>query len=504
MSGYAVHNRALEGPPDLDRHPFIPVFKGGRLDLDAHDRIDRARTNQVPRAQYQQALELYDELVEKGDRYVEHARARDAESRYLLTVAHEHPHRAREMERLSDLLARAREHGVWQIGEKVVKADDGALVLNPALKCEWFNRAGLVKLCPDDAREEAMRVASIYVPRIESILKTGYEVRYAVATFPNSARGFLAADLRAIKARVRDWILYARTDGKIAKSTKDPKRIFYSLKGVLATVEAPLSARGDWNVHVNLILVFSDRPDYKALREAWGANIEFRTVKVGAAGAALRELVKYPLQAVASKSSKKTEHGRQRWDARRREWVDIGPPMIEWPTDAFLEWWDAHKRYRRTCSWGELFGSLDEPINPWLPMADVMGRMFLSPAGFRAEKPMFDTRQWDELAAQRAERELERDRRQRDWVAGLSDEQRELFDAQQAAQREQRELEETVSAWALDAWDRGEDPALDLDLILGNKSANSDDERGTGPPDSSPLPSLGGASDANGGQSGDE
>lgn len=30
--------------------------------------------------------------------------------------------------------------------------------------------------------------------------------------------------------------------------------------------------------------------------------------------------------------------------------------MIDWPPERFLEWWEAHRRYRRTRSYGCLFG----------------------------------------------------------------------------------------------------------------------------------------------------
>lgn len=489
MGRYSVPSPALETLDD-SREPFHLLTRGGELDLDAYDRLERTRTHYVPEPRYQQALELYDELQERSKGYVDRARSRDAQAKYLLTVAHEHPHRAREMERLSAALRDAREFGLWQVAERFVLGEDGDVLIEDALKCEWFNRADLVKLCPDDARAEGMRVASIYMPRIDALQRAGYEVHYAVATFPNSPAGFLAADLRAIKARVRDGLLYAKTDGrKPARSTRENGRIFGTLKGVLCTVEAPLSARGDWNVHANLLMVFSDRPDYGAIREAWGANIELRPVKTGAVAATMRELIKYPLQAVSFKSDQKTEHGRRRWDPRRREYVDIGPPMIEWPTDAFLEWWDAHKRYRRTCAWGELFGRLEEPSSPWVSRDSVetLGRMFLSPSRFRADRPLMPALvAWDELKADREARQREVDRRQADFLAGLSDEQRDLFFAEQRERERVRELQRALDRSILDAWACGDDPALGVDLILGNNSAkNPSDDGARGPPDTS-------------------
>ncbi len=37
--------------------------------------------------------------------------------------------------------------------------------------------------------------------------------------------------------------------------------------------------------------------------------------------------------------------------------------MIDWPPERFLEWWEAHRRYRRTRSYGCLFGEHLEDLS---------------------------------------------------------------------------------------------------------------------------------------------
>ncbi len=447
---YSIKNPTLAGElVDPDRHPFYLVERGGKIDLDFYDREAETRVRQT-RADYRQAtLDLLDQLEDKGEAYLHRSRARNALARYLRDVVSPAFPWVHEYTQLADALEQARQHGLWGVGDRL-EAD--GLTLSPALALEWTGRVGQVKLCPDDAREESMRASSVYTPRLEEMIAGGAEVRYAVFTIPNSPMGFLRADLDAIFDRFKREILFARTDGRMARSVDDKKRTFATLRGALATVEAPLSRRGDWNVHLNVLMVFSDRPDYRALREAWGANIEFKTVPTGAGAAALRELVKYPLKAVSLKSEEKAASGRT-----------TAPPVIEWPADAFHEWWRAHKGYRRTRSWGELYaGRLEEPDRQRVDKFSIewLGRVFLSPSGFRAERPMMDTRHLDERQA--AAYGLERDRRQAElWSAPAG--QGELLDQ-------------------LTDWTATPPATSDLDLILGNKSAAESPKAGADPP----------------------
>lgn len=42
--------------------------------------------------------------------------------------------------------------------------------------------------------------------------------------------------------------------------------------------------------------------------------------------------------------------------------------MADWPPEALLEWWNAHRRFRRTRSYGEWFG---ERMQVWRDAADL-------------------------------------------------------------------------------------------------------------------------------------
>lgn len=426
---YSKPNRFLAASiPEAGRTDFeYFAGRGSRIDLDHYDELEETRTRQYKRGEAQTVLELYDAVEERGVGYLERARAREALAHYLRdTVAAAYPwvYQYRE---LADALQQARQHGLWGVGDRAL--EDGN-TLEPNLAIEWTGRVGQVKLCPDDAREESARVAGVYVPRLEQLIKDGCEVRYCVFTFPNSPRGFLKADIYGIIEHFKRAILLRRDDGTSATRFNDPKRTFGYIKGALATVEAPLSAKGEWNVHLNVMLVCSDRPDYKALRDAWGEGIqaEFKTVPLGAERAALRELVKYPLKAISLKSEEKAASGSR------------APPVIEWPAEAFHEWWGAHKGFRRTRSWGLLYaGNIEDSYRPIdRHSIEWLGKLWLSPARFKADRPMIDTTASDERNEAYAARE--HDRRQ----AVMFDALEGISDAYQAH----------------------------LDLILGNKSAN--------------------------------
>lgn len=437
---YSRKNRYLEAEiPDSARDEFYPALQGRRIDLDHFDRLDETRTRQYRREYQQTALELFDAMEERGEGYLDRARCRAATARYLRDrVVPAFPW-LRKYVGYADALEQARQHGLWGVGERC--SDDGN-TLEPALAVEWTGRVGQVKLCPDDAREESARVASRYVPELEKWIGAGCEVRYCVFTFPNSPDGFLRADLEGIFKHFRNAILMRRADGSVAKRFTDPGRVFSYIKGALATVEAPRSSRGDWNVHLNVMLVCSSRPDYKALREAWGDGVqaEFRTVPAGAERAALRELVKYPLKAISLKSEEHADRGSR------------APPVIEWPPEAFHEWWTAHTGFRRTRSWGVLYaGAIEDsyrPIERW--SVEWLGKLWLSPARFKAERPMIDTTPADERAEWARQREV--DRRQNEVLFS------ELTQMADAAYRAQ------------------------LDLILGNKSASDVESTAADPP----------------------
>lgn len=401
MSGpfgwFASPNPSLQEVCDevFDEHAPEAAFAGRDLDWSLLDHYETAITSTVRQECYQLALELVDELEHKrGPGILERARVRQSLALYLRHEVAPWARRNREPDtleylELADRLEHARPWGVYGIDPY----DD-------SLVTEWANRAGLVKLCPDDAREEAARVSAKYVPMLEALQEAGFEVQFAVFTIPNVPRWHLGAGMDAIFSRFRNEILYARTDGRIARSIDDPKRRFPELRGALAVLEAPLSASGDWNVHLNVIMVFDRRPDWRDYREAWAANVEFRRVPTGASSAALRELVKYPLKAIAQKSAEKA---RPRRDKRTGRVLEAAPPTIQWAPDAFVEWWRAHKGFRRTRSWGCLYaGNVPDAPERSRDKVEWLGKVTLRPWGLRVSRPVWDASVMESLGAARA------------------------------------------------------------------------------------------------------
>lgn len=318
------------------------------------------RATQVRADYYQRALEFAGELEAEAPRLLDHGNVRLAIADYL---EHEVIPDAR---RTGDALE-ASEYGVICQKLRLARPSGayGVDVETEQLRKKWANRAGLVKLCPSDARDEAQRASKLYGHRIAELDEKGYVLRSAVFTMPNFPQWHLGAGMDAIFDRFKQQILYARVDGKIARSIHNRKRTFPDLVGAWACLEAPLSRlyRVDplnaWNVHVNFILVFRPSelahgmPDYGPLNEAWGAGIRWRVIPQGDRDAmrhAILELVKYPLQTVAEKSAER---------GRAADGGEKGPPMIAWPAPFFREWWRAHKGFRRMRSWGMLYrGSL--------------------------------------------------------------------------------------------------------------------------------------------------
>jgi hypothetical protein len=199
----------------------------------------------------------------------------------------------------------------------------------------WDAKAGLPLLCPDDAREESSRVSRRYVPTLAEWKNNGKAVHKVVFTMPNYAPGQLAKGMKAIFKRFKRVVLGKR---------------FPEVKGALCTLEAPLSANREWNVHLNVLLMCDGYLDYAKLRGLWHWQLDAYRVREGAEGieATLRELVKYPVQAMPSKSHRTAAAG------------SYAPAMLEWTAAEFQEWWQGHQRFRRTRSYGLLFG-LEKP-----------------------------------------------------------------------------------------------------------------------------------------------
>jgi hypothetical protein len=228
----------------------------------------------------------------------------------------------------------------------------------------WDEKASLSRLCPDDAREEAKRLEKRYTPAIEQAWAEGCHLQYAVFTMPNFKRGELAKGMKKIFDRFRALIKRKDADGNL---------VFPEIQGALCVLEAPLGASRDWNVHLNVYLVVKGFCDYRKLRDLWHWNVYFKKLPTGdleALKASFRELIKYGVQTTGEKS----EHHAARDSTRDSsvEWeegvlpVDDGsapsnraaaPPMLAWTGDELGEWLMAMRGFRRTRSYGSLFGA---------------------------------------------------------------------------------------------------------------------------------------------------
>lgn len=270
-----------------------------------------------------------------------HANVRQAVARYL----EQHVTPITDDERLQGMPSRLR--GARLSGTIMYRREDQKLITI------WDTKAGVPLLCPDDAREEGMRVARRYVPTITDWRNNGKAVHKLVLSPPNVPRGEL-------KQAMRDLF---KTFNKIFfKSGKFPQ-----IKGALVTLEAPLAKRRDWNVHLNVILLCDGFLDYQRIVEHWGHQFDAQRLRGSREQieAALRECVKYATQAMPSKTA---EH--------RARGVSEAPALIEWTGDEFLEWWRAHQRFRRTRSYGVLFG-LDDPEPESLDGFEAVGTVSL-------------------------------------------------------------------------------------------------------------------------------
>lgn len=387
-------------PIDRYESDGAPIpWVGNRVDLDALDRYDEQATSVVRDQYYQQALEFHRELEDSAPMWLDHARVRQAEADYLEHRVFPHT-RNYEYLRLAQKLRDARPMAFW--GVDPFDEEAGPIV-------QWVNRAGEVKLCPDDARAQQQRIVKRHVDRIVQLGEQGHVLRYGVLTMPNAPQWHLRACLDATFLRFKNEIMYPRTDGLIARRVDDPKRRFPDLVGAWACIEDPLSARhvddrtAAWNVHLNVFFAFKPNPnredggpDYSALHDAWGSWFKLYEVEQGsrdAATAVIRELIKYSVKHVSHKTLEKARSGKTH-----------APPMIEWPPEYFDEWWQAHKGFRRSRNWGELHGGKSPPEPKRDPnRCDWIGRIKLSVAFCDVSRPMPDYMATRDRARERSE-----------------------------------------------------------------------------------------------------
>jgi hypothetical protein len=276
----------------------------------------------------------------------ERAHARDRVAEYLKRVVTPLMSRRSHFE-LADRLLDARQS--YRRG----LMPDGKIIFR------WDRKAGLPLLCPDDAREEAMRLSRRIVPNLMAQLRDGAEAHFCVLTWPNAQPGTLREVQAAIWKKFNSLM-------RACKRSDAP----FPILGAVAVMESPLGAGRDWHPHLNVVFVTCGYFDYAKLRARWHWNLEIGKLHGTrqAIERSFRELVKYSCRAIPEKSD----------DAARRVRLDRdgnelppAPAMIEWTAREFLEWWEAHRRRRRTRTYRSLYGlpkptKLDVSFATWV------------------------------------------------------------------------------------------------------------------------------------------
>lgn len=309
----------------LENHPTaqtLPPHIQAKADL--VNRHEQAGFAQVPlpgmdRYQVEEVHQLIEEHVS------DYAARREAEHQ-LADYIHE----------VADLRNRPDFHSIANRLSSCRMSGVAGKASDDSLRILWDYKCGLVRLCPDEAREEQQRLTDFYLPDMLEFAKhPTHRIFYCVPTTHN----YRPTDLLRGKHEMFDMF------SEFYKS-------FDQIKGAFVIQEDPLSAHMDWNVHLNAFLLVQGEFDYKKVREQWGANIWIRELGKDEQSlrSALMEALKYSARIVPEKSADKNKDT----DA---------PSMVEWPAVLFEEWLDAQRRptpdrivsFRRTRAYGVLY-----------------------------------------------------------------------------------------------------------------------------------------------------
>lgn len=254
----------------------------------------------------------------------------------------------------------------------------------------WDQKAGEPLLCPDDAREEAMRLQRRLEETIGELAQAGYRVYYGVLTIDNAAPGGLRTRIDKLW---RKWqrALKARVPNKAGERIPKAKRAkLFPFIGAIATLEAPLGASRTWHPHLNVIVITRGFFDWSAWWAHWGCVSDWKPIAGGpqSVAAAFRELIKYAVRAVPEKSAAKAGIS----DSGSGDNGDrpSPPAMVEWSASEWLEWWGAMKGRRRTRTYGELFGLNVDPepaTGSWV----TIGRALWDGSRFCASFPLLES-----------------------------------------------------------------------------------------------------------------
>lgn len=281
------------------------------------------------------ALQKYHQLVEKDLNGPKSFKARrDAEQALVSYIRNTvmpkaMSHEIQRLEKIADQMAACRTTGQHGLGLN----GSGNYVENRFL---WTSKCRKAKLCPDESRLEGVRIAERYLPHIENWLDAGKNRRsfYLVLTQPNAPLGTLHD---AKKQMFKDFVnLLERI-----RHNKKVRKLVGDIQGALVVQEDPLAARGDWNVHLNVVVLVQGAFNWKELREAWGGfQIHIDEIKRADLAKSFKELCKY--------QAKATSVGNEHAETKQ-------PGMVDWPAECWLEWWRANNGFRRTRSYGVLY-----------------------------------------------------------------------------------------------------------------------------------------------------
>lgn len=233
----------------------------------------------------------------------------------------------------------------------------------------WKEKCGCLRLCPDEARQDQVRVIKQYLSAILAAKRGGLRLYKMVLSPPNYPRGQLREAKREVFAMWR----------AVCRKMRHKEVALAGIKGMLVVQEDPMGAHGDWNVHLNVIILYDGWLDYEKFRTLWPWSCKIASEKDMRAATravladrgvnvarmdndellvhAIKECVKYPVQAVSEKANRHADTA--------SAWVDgdyldyngepIAPPITAWPRGAAMEWWDANLGFRRVRSYGILY-----------------------------------------------------------------------------------------------------------------------------------------------------
>lgn len=406
--------------PQIILDDWEAVTQGALIEHEPDD-ISRAR-EQLARSREIEGHHWFDATVDEIDRIIA---AKDQLELALPKMTKRALARERQMRFWRDVVAShglsLRETTLHTKLQGVRREADVGFLRNGKMMLRWDRKAGMPLYDPDDAREEAARLARRQIPKMLELLKRpGHRAYYLCGTAPNSPAGELAEGQRALYAK---WY-------RLIRACKRKSSPLFPIVGAIAVMESPLGRYRDWHPHLNIIVVCDRWLDFKQLKGWWHWNMEMRPLDGHQASLerAFREIIKYACRTVSEKSLAKSQsedpgrdydrlhaaagrgaevhhgrRGRPEADAvsagegagsgsavvcavepAQREAPNSqtgqAPAMDEWSAVEALEYDRAHRRFRRSRAYRALFG-IPKPAPPDYTGARWDGRVSRSDGG---------------------------------------------------------------------------------------------------------------------------